>query len=157
MAAGPNQYTDLSYVRRVGLMPKSDVDLLEQREGSGFVDGVCEAVSRYFDTILVKRYATPQPQPIPESLKWHSTSVVVRRLYGRRGWAPGAGPDDEVIKAAEAAEAWLAAAVDSEKGNAELVRTTGQSVVEKGGPYGYSEAGPYEWIDVQREAVRGRR
>ncbi len=152
--AGPNQYSDLAYVKRVGLMSRSDVDLLEQREGVGFVDGVCEAVSRYFDTRLVKRYVTPQPAPFAESLRWHVTSVVVRRLFGRRGWAPGAGPDDEVVKASEAAEAWLTDAVDSKDGNVELLRVNGATAVERGGPLGYSEANPYEWRSAQRDAVR---
>lgn len=150
------QYTDLAHVKAVGLMPKTDVDALETKEGAGFVDGVCEAVSRLFDDSLVKRYLVPQPSPFAASLRWHVTSVVVRRLYGRRGWPPGGGgPDDEVVKASEAAFAWLKDAVDSEKGLAELVKPGGASAVEKGGPLGYSEASPYDWMDRQSEAVRG--
>lgn len=154
--ATPFQYADLAYVKAQGLMPKSDVDALETKEGAGFVDGVCEVVSRIFDSKLVKRYAVPQPSPFPDSLRRRVTDVVVRRLYGRRGWPPGGGgPDDEVVKAADAAEAWLTDAVESEHGLSELVRTNGVSAVEKGGPLGYSEASPYDWMDRQSEAVRG--
>jgi phage gp36-like protein len=152
-------YVDAGYVKLVGIMPATDVDELEALY-PGIVGAVAEQVSRIFDARLAKRYATPFAAPVPEVLRAHVCSVVVARLYERRGYNPGSAQDEIIQRSKVEALEWLKEAADSEKGLVELpirelVPTADTSGVDRGAPLGYAEASPYAWTDVQAEDVRG--
>jgi guanyl-specific ribonuclease Sa len=85
---------------------------------------------------------------------WLAT-LVTPLVYRKRG----IDPTDEQIVAADAAAQTardeIKEAADSETGLFELPlrADTSASGVDRGGPFGYAEASPYTWLDVQREAV----
>jgi len=151
-------YVDKAYVKLVGSMPPADVDAVDALFAGKF-DAIAAAVSAMFEAKLHKRYATPFDQPYPEALRWHVAQVVVAELWRMRGYDPG-HPLDQVIedRRKEALE-WVREAADSKDGLVELPKRAdqaGTSAVDAGGPRGYSEASPYDWLDRQAEAVRGR-
>ena len=145
-------YVDADYVKLVGSMPPADVDALEALY-PGVVDGVATSVSRMFDARLTKRYAAPFAEPVPEALKWNVAHVVVAALWQKRGYNPGSAQDAIVQQNKADALAWLKEAADSKDGLVELPLKEGEGeAVTKAAPLGYSEASPYRWTDVQRDA-----
>lgn len=147
-------YVDGDFIRLVGSMPPADIDALEVLY-PGVVEGVSKAVSRLFDSKLIKRYAAPFEDPIPEALRWNVAHVVVSVLWQKRGYNPGSAQDQIIEKNKAEAFAWLTEAADSEKGLVELpLRQGDPEAVTKGGPLGYSEASPFVWTDIQAEAAR---
>ena len=142
-------------------MSPGDVDALE-RKRPGFVGIALGARSATINARLTKRYAVPfQAHPdTPEIVLVWLTDLVSLDAYKALGFSPSSEQDELIVAAAQAAESQLAEAANAETGLFELpLRETspGGSGVEKGGPYAYSEPGPYHWLDAQREAVRDGR
>jgi len=151
-----SMYANLLDVKDLGIMPAEDIDELERRE-PGITERISTKISALFDAKLIKRYAAPFEQPYPDVLVYHVAQAVAYRLYLRRGYNPSSEQDAEIKEANDRAWEWLDEAANSEEGLVELPRrqeTPGASAVNKGGPFGYSEASPYTWMDRQREAVR---
>lgn len=148
-------YVDIDYVKLVGSMPAADIDAVEALFPGTF-EGVANAVSRVFDGKLAKRYAAPFVDPVPEAIRWHVAKVVTYELWVKRGFNPqGSVAEQERNESL----AWLKEAADGKDGLIELPRREdepGSSGVTKGGPLGYSEPSPYDWVDAQAEAIRGR-
>ncbi len=152
------EYVDIDYVKLVGQMLPDEIDAVESAN-PGFTAANALAVSRLFDSILAKRYATPVREPVPESLKYNVAQVVVQRLWRRHGDSPtNQAKTDEVNEAAKDAIAWARDGANSEIGLVELPAREGAQTdadgVSKGGPFVYSEQSPYTWNDVQADAVR---
>lgn len=151
-------YVTTAELKLLGSMPSEDIDALESRY-AGVTSATIVAVSGRFDSRLAKRYASPFQAPYPDSLKLAVAQEVAYRLYLKRGFNGAVEQDQAIAKDHDDAEAWLKEAVDGEKGLVELPviqATPAQAAaVNVGGPFGYAEASPYEWTDVQSEAVYG--
>lgn len=138
-------------------MPGPDVDELEVR-APGFLASRLVAWSQYIDARLRKRYEVPFGDPFPEIVRIWLTALVTVDAYQKRGWDPGSEQDELINDARQAALADLREAADAETGlfDLPLRQNNAASGISQGGPFGYSEASPYEWTDVQRGAIRGR-
>jgi hypothetical protein len=152
-------YVNISDVKDLGTLPEEDIDELERRF-PGLTIRVATKISGQFDDRLRKRYATPFQQPYPDSLIDNVARVVAYRLILKRGFNPSSEQDQLVVKEKDEALDWLKEAADSEKGLIELPlrqeSPPGESAINKGGPFGYSESNPYIWMDVQaRESRHG--
>jgi phage gp36-like protein len=149
-------YLDRSAFKARSIMPATDVDDLESI-AAGWVDMQLEQVSRWIDSRLRKRYDAPfDVATCPEIVKSWLTRLVTLRAYLRRG-VDATDAQFEMIKAdAEAAAVEIKEAADSADGlfDLPLKDSSKATGVSQGGPFVYSEASPYDFIDVQREAVR---
>ena len=151
-------YPTIQDVKDLGTLPAEDIDELEVRY-PGITLRVATKVSAQFDARLAKRYAAPFQQPYPDVLVDHVARVVAYRLTLKRGFNPSSEQDQLIKEEKDEALAWLKEAADSKDGLIELPlrqeTPPGGSAINVGGPYGYSEAGPYEWLDRQKERLDG--
>lgn len=151
-------YVDLDYVKLVGSMPPADVDAVNALYPGKFV-AIATALSAMAEARLHKRYATPFQEPFPEALRWHVAQLVVAELWRMRGYNPGHELDRTIEERRKEALDWLKEAADSKEGLVELPKRAdqaGTSAIDRGGPLCESEPSPYDWIDAQAEAIRGR-
>lgn len=112
--------------------------------------------SAWIDSQLRKRYAAPFAVPYPEAVKLWLARLVTPRMFLKRGVDPNDAQYVDIVKDADEAKAEIKEAADSETGlyDLPLRADTTATGISKGGPYGYSEASPYVWTDVQSEAGR---
>lgn len=136
------------------IMPTEDVATVPRP----FVELCLQDVASEIYAVLAKRYVTPFPEPIPGIVKRWQAQMVTPLVYERRGWNPGDEQSKFIVDAADRCRAQIHEAADAEKGLFGLPLKDGEPTVaiSRGGPDGYSEASPYEWLDVQREVLRGR-
>jgi hypothetical protein len=147
-------YLTVAQLRSRVIMPPADFDELD----SSFVQSRLDVGSSYIDGRLAKRYATPFTAPVPEVVLGWLTAIVTPELYFRRGWDPASEQGVQITGAADTAKAEIKEAADSVTGlwDLPLRQDNPASGISRGFPLAYSEASPYEWLDVQREAVRER-
>jgi hypothetical protein len=149
-------YIDTPELKLLGSLPAEDVDDIETRY-PGIVAKTISVVCGLYDARLAKRYAAPFVAPYPDALKFNVAREVAWRLYIKRGFNPSGAMDQLLEKEHTEADAWLREAADSEKGLVELPArqaTPGEATaINQGGPYGYSEASPYAWTNIQRDAA----
>lgn len=147
-------YLTIATFKNLTAMPSTDVDALEAI-APGWVDAKLAAKSRWIDARLSKRYAVPFTAPYPEAVTDWLARIVTLNAYLRRGVDPNDRQFEELKADAEAAELEVKEAAESEKGLFELPlrADTAAGGISKGGPLGYSEASPYAWTDVQRDAA----
>lgn len=121
-----------------------------------FVDATLIIETSKIDARLRKRYAVPFAAPFSEIVRGWLTAIVTPILYRRRGWDPSDLQQADIIAEADKALAELKEAADSNEGlfDLPLRQDNAASAITQGGPYGYAEPGPYDWIDVQRDLVR---
>lgn len=133
-------------------MPASDFDGIDP----AFITAQIEAVSAELDSQLRKRYEAPFVAPYPLILGLWLPLIITPELFYKRGWNPSDEQNDGILKGAERARAQVQQAADCVTGlfDLPLRREGGATGITKGGPRSYSEQSPYEWLDVQREAVR---
>lgn len=150
-------YLDLDGFKDRTTMPPGDVDSVESRR-PGYIAKRLLVWTSEINATLAKRYKTPVAQP-PEVLLGWLADLVTLDAYKARGFNPGAEQDDLIEKAATRALERLTEVANGEKGLIELPLLEGAveeaDAVTKGSPLGYSEVGPYEWVDVQAEALDG--
>lgn len=133
------------------VMPAGDVDRLEL-QAPGFLAAHIEAVTERSLTRLRKRYRLSAPYPKP--LKDWVTRIVTAGAYRRLGINTEDNAFADIVAEAQAAVDEIKEAADGKDGLLELAQgDTESTAVSKGGPIGYGEASPYDWIDVQRGAV----
>lgn len=111
------------------------------------------------NALLRKRYAAPFASPVPEVVKGWLVARVVPQLYKKRGADASDEQMAQILEEAKTALEEMKTAADAQDGLYDLplrqdLTATG---IEKGGPFVYSEASPYDWVDAQRDAVRGGR
>ncbi len=154
MAAG--DYTDLVHIKANGALTPVAVDQLVADVGP--LDPIIAGRSAYISSRLFKRYAVPFADPVPEAVRQWACDLVLERALMRRGTNPDSDLLEAVTRAADTARAELKEAADSETGLFDIPLRTSPTVsgVVYGTPLSYSEASPYEWIDAQAEAIRGR-
>lgn len=153
-------YATPADVRLKGVLLPSDVDRVEGRF-PGITQARLDTAHARLNAKLMKRYRLPFQTPVPQCLVWYEAVIVSYELLADvRGLNPESGQGPRVEQAYQEAQEWLKAAVDPEHGDVELRAAEaglGPSAVNAGGPFGYSEASPYAWIDAQAEALRGCR
>ncbi len=135
-------------------MPPDDFDAIDP----AFVESRLAIGTSEINGRLRKRYMAPFASPVPEAVLGWLTAIVTPELYFRRGWDPASEQGAAIIDAAKRAREEIKEAADSKEGlwDLPLREDTTDEGISKGGPLAYSEASPYEWLDVQREAIRGR-
>ncbi len=137
-------------------LPEVDIDWLESAY-SGFLSSKLEECSGWIDARLRKRYAVEEWAAAPPSavLRWLG-QMVTHLAWQKRGGDPAGDVSSAYKEAADAARTEVKEAADSEEGLFDLPLRQGSSAsgISKAGPFGYSEASPYAWTDVQAEAVR---
>lgn len=113
----------------------------------------------WIDGKLKKRYAAPFATPVPEIVLAWLVSLVTLDAYKKRGFDPSSQQDALIAKEADDSKTEVQQAADSNEGlfDLPLRQDTTASGISRGGPLGYSEPGPYTWIDRQRDAVRNGR
>ena len=138
-------------------MPSADVDRLEV-DFPGYIVRRCTVRYSWICARLAKRYAVPFATPVPEVILGWLVSLVEPDAYRKRGWNPGDEQTADIEQGAKDAREEIALAADSENGlfDLPLREDTSESGISKGGPLGYSETSPYDWIDVEAEALFGR-
>jgi hypothetical protein len=138
------------------IMPSGDCDALDIGE-PGFIEArIAFHQGKSINGRLAKRYAVPFEAPNEAVLGW-LTDLVTLDAYEKRGFNPSSEQDARIAAKADLALAELKEAADSVEGLFDLPlreSTTGASGVSQGGPFGYAEASPYDWMDRQREEVR---
>ena len=135
-------------------LPALVVEALPEKN---FIVSRVEHWESYLNDRLSKRYAVPFASPVPTILKGWCTALVTLDLYSKLGFNPSSKQDDEaIVQAAQRAREEIKEAADSKDGLFELPlrADTNERGISRGGPLAYSEASPYEWTDVQAEAVR---
>lgn len=148
-------YLDLDAFANLTVMPSSDVDALESA-APGWLDSQLGYWSSAIDARLRKRYEAPFAEPYPLAVQGWLSRIVTLRAYLRRGVDPLDQQFVEIKADADAAWAEIKEAADSNEGMLDLPlrADSGASGISKGGPYGYSEASPYVWMDQQGQAGR---
>jgi hypothetical protein len=136
-------------------MPRSHVEDVEIRE-PGYLLRKLEAKSEWLNTRLRKRYAAPFQEPYPIAVLDWLTRIVTPLVYRKRGIDATDKQYEEYVKDAEIAEKEVLEAADAQNGlfDLPLRADTTATGVDRGGPFGYSEASPYTYMDRQSEAVR---
>lgn len=152
-----SSYLDLLEFRTRTVMPSEDVDLVESMYPGFLLSRLIFHTSR-INARLRKRYDAPFASPVPEIVLGWLVALVTLEGYQKRGWNPSDAQSAQIVTAATEASADLLEAANSEEGLLDLpVReNTTDTGISKGGPFGYSEPSPYDWIDAQTEAIRGR-
>jgi len=155
-----NSYLDLDGFKSRSIIPSADIDQLESLE-TGWLQFKLDERSSWLDSQLAKRYAVPfgdlgnpRTNVPPMILAW-LTALVTLDAYDKRGWNPSVAQADRVIARAEKSESEIALAANSVSGLYELPlrADSDESAVTRGSPLAYSEASPYRWMSVQRDAV----
>lgn len=154
-----NSYLDFTGFKERTIAPASLVDGVHLPVGPlrvawvTFVERQLVTETSRINARLRKRYAVPFGDPAPEIVCDWLTARVTPKLYMRRGWDSSDEQADDVKAAAAVALEEMKEAADSETGLYDLppLNTSTETGVNQGGPFVYSEATPYEWLDVQRE------
>ena len=136
-------------------MPATDIDAIENVH-SGWVAQQLSSWSQWIDSRLRKRYAAPFASPYPEAVLSWLARIVTLRCYLRRGVDPTDQQFAEIKADADTAVAEIKEAADSNEGlfDLPLLDAVDVSAIVKAGPRVYSEASPYVFADVQRDAAR---
>lgn len=138
-------------------MPPEDVEGVEAKFPGYIAAKIAVSTSR-MHARLAKRYATPFASPAPEIVLGWIEAETTPMVYRKRGWNPGDEQAAQIEQDRVDALAEQKEAADAENGlyDLPLRADNNASGISKGEPFGYSEASPYEWTDVQAEAIRGR-
>lgn len=145
-------YLNISAFKLRAIIAPGHVDALET-EQPGWVDAQSELVSRRIDARLGKRYAVPFATAPEIVLDW-AARLLTLQCFQRLGWNPSDPQAEQIQKDADDAEAEIKEAADAVTGLYDLPLANGTSGISKGMPRVYTEASPYVWTDVQREAGR---
>lgn len=149
-------YLDVNGFSTRTIMPAADVAYLES-VAAGFIAARLAVNSSVINGRLGKRYA-PFLAPIPEIVLGWLVALTTYDAYLKRGYDPSSEQNGNIKDAYDQALADLKEAADGVDGLFDLPLRDGAaaSAVTKGGPFVYSEPSPYDWTDVQAEAIRGR-
>jgi len=112
-------YWDVDYLRTMGSVPGPVLAEFDEAN-PGRLLAIIESISRLMDSYLFKRYATPFAAPYPEVVKFHGTQIMSYQLRIIIGFDPGSQQDDQIVKARDAAFAWLEQAANARDGLVEL-------------------------------------
>lgn len=150
-------YLDLPEFRARTVMPSADVDIVEALH-PGFLDSRLAVHTSKINVRLRKRYAVPFAAPVPEIVLGWLVALVTLEAYQKRGWNPGDAQSAQIEAASNDARDELKEAADGDDGLLDLPLREDTTVtgITQGGPFSYAEPSPYDWVDAQAEAIRGR-
>ncbi len=148
-------YLTFDDFKALSLMPSEDLDAVEQAS-PGWIAAQLEYWSAQIDSRLRKRYAAPFSSPYPIAVRGWLARIVTIRCYLRRGVDPSDLQFAEIKADADTAVAEIKEASDSVTGlfDLPLREDTTSTGATKGGPFVYSEASPYAWMDAQASTGR---
>ena len=153
-------YLTLAKFRDLTVVPASYVDEVELAH-AGWVDGQLEYWSRWIDSRLRKRYASPfaahdADPPTPVAVQGWLERLVTARVMLKRGVDQNDEQVQTVLEEHQAAKGEILEAAKSDENLFDLpVRTSGDATaVSKGGPRSYSEQSPYAAFDEQARVGR---
>lgn len=149
-------YLTTSEFLNLTVMPPEFLDAIEERT-PGWTDAQLEAMSRWIDARLSKRYAVPFATPVPTLVQSWLASLVTLRCFHRRGVDPLDQQMTEIKADRDAALAEIKEAADAAAGLFELPlrADTTTSGITKHMTAVRSEQSPYVALDMQ--AATGRR
>lgn len=149
-------YLDVDGLKARTIAPDHLVDGLHLDESNrapwvAFVESRLKIETSRINGQLRKRYAAPFEDPVPEVVLGWLAALVVPSLYRKRGWDPSDQQSADVLADAQTARDEIAEAADAEGGKFDLPlrADTTATGIARGGPRAYSEASPYDWLDVQ--------
>lgn len=147
-------YLTLATFKTYTIAPAEYADFVESAE-PGWLDGQLEIWSAQIDAKLRKRYAAPFEEPVPVTVKLWLAALVTWPLYLKRGIDPTDTMVSEVKEAHRDAWKEVCDAADLKESRTDLPlrANTTATGISKGGPVHYSEASPYTWTIVQRDAA----
>lgn len=150
-------YIDFDGFRNLTTLPSSFVDDVE-KVSPGWVELQLEYWSRWIDSRLRKRYATPfaafdATPPTPPTVQGWLTRIVTLRVWLKRGVDPNDLQFETINEDAKSAQAEILEAANSENGWFDLPLKVNEdgSAINRGNPRVYSEASPYVWTDTQAQ------
>lgn len=148
-------YLDLAGFRAETELPGADVDDVEA-EHSGWIDRQLTVWSGWIDTRLRKRYPVPFTEPYPLAIQSWLARIITPKVLRKRGVDSTDRQYVDILDDAKAAMDEVREAAESEESLFDLPPTAGasKSGVSRGGPFGYSEASPYVWMDGQAQDGR---
>jgi hypothetical protein len=130
-----------------------------EASASGYIASRLAVHSSKIRSRLRKRYADLVVGDVPEIILGWLVSLVTFDAYMKRGIDAADAQFDLVKEQAGAANDELKEAADAELGLLDIPlreSTTTTEGITKGTPLAYSEPSPWDWTDVQAEAIRGR-
>jgi hypothetical protein len=152
----PANLVDGSFIDPTGLF--TDSDLVARRTAwVTFVESRLVINTTRINARLRKRYAAPFADPVAEIVLGWLADMTTPELYKRRGWDPSDAQADAILADAARVLEELKEAADSADGLFDLPLRQdkqGTTGVVRGGPFVYSEPGPYDWMDVQLGKVQ---
>lgn len=148
-------YITVDEFKALSVMPSSTIESIES-SSPGWIDTQLEYWSAQIDSRLRKRYEVPFASPYPIAVKGWLARIVTVRCFLKGGVDPSDLQFAEVKADADMALAEIKEAADSNTGlfDLPLRENTTDTGVSRGGPFGYSEASPYVWMDGQAETGR---
>lgn len=152
---------DVQTFKTATIMPSKLVEQLEE-ERPGFLDASIASWTSELYARLGKRYGKQWASgKVPPVVVGWLVRLVTRDAYGAIGHSVTSEQDKaQILDPAERALAMMLEVANSETGLLDVPAADGElggeSGINLGGPYSYSEATPYEWLDAQRESNRGR-
>lgn len=152
-------YLNLAAFTDLTVMPNADVSYVETKN-PGFIAAQISIQQSRLDSRLRKRYAVPFVAPVPPVVLGWLSKLVTPDVYRKRGVNPSDPQLELVEKDRTTAEAEIKEAADSKDGLFDLplneTATPVASAIAAGGPLGCSQTSPYDWVDVEAEALNGR-
>lgn len=145
-----SQYLIVKTYRLLTLLPTIDVDTVEV-DYPGWIDATLGSYSGTIDGKLMKRYATPFQDPVPDQIKRWLVKLVDVEVKAKRGYSPSDQNPELCAKRAELTMTELNEAADPEKGlwdlplRADMPTASGikPSVLSR------SDVTPYDWMRAQ--------
>lgn len=137
-------------------MPDTDVDLLWAKK-PGYLEAILRGELANIEGRLRKRYATPF-NPTPEIVVAWQSRLATPKAYLARGYSPNDQTMEQLLDDRKLALEEIKEAADAEEGLYDLPLKPDEdtTAISKGAPLGYSESSPYDWTDVQADAIRYR-
>lgn len=136
------------------ISPARYVDEIEADE-AGWTDIQILYWSRWLDSRLAKRYATPfaAPPDTPVAVQGWIERLVTPRVYLKRGIDPTDAQWDAIQQGHTDALAETKEAADSLEGLFELPlkESDAEDGITRGAPLSFTEVSPYTWTTVQRD------
>jgi len=153
-------YLTLTGFKGLTTIPAVFVDEVE-KVAPGWIDAQIDYWSRWIDSRLRKRYASPfaaydATPPTPLAVQGWIARIVTVRVWLKRGVDPNDLQFDVINVDATSALEEIAEAANSDTGLYDLPLRVDEdgTALSRGTPRSYSEASPYVWTDRQSATAR---
>lgn len=149
-------YLSVSDFRTRTIIASAQVDVLEQAK-PGFLAAKLDQRARWIEARLRKRYAVPFAAPIPVAVVGWLVAMVTKDALLALGTNAPDEQVQEIFKANDTAEAEIKEAADEQNGLFDLPLRDDkpESAIVEASPLASSQVSPFDWIDVESNALRG--